>query len=342
MDDQQSAGLFSIGAASEYLGISIDTLRRWERKGRIEPLRSPGGHRYFKKEDLDNLFGRRYTREEPANQSTMPDSTPIEQTNIKEDVTQPLSNLNDNNSSVTENLTSTQSADATVQDTISKEDYPQQTANPQLKTEVPENNPLQEPISPTPVAIPVPNQNEMLKTIPYSDPGVPAATENIQSSSTAPEVQVASPQPIIELPKISPDEYPDTKVSKPDQITNEPVAKPTEPIQSYENDNTTQNAHLVEAPSQVENANTQETLIPVTPVPESSSQVPLNEAPKQPVYETTKDIDKKIEEVLQSSKPKKKITTETKLLIAIAIAIVVNIILFTLWFKSYASVSPVN
>lgn len=58
--------LLTIGEASEYLGISIDTLRRWERKNRIEPLRSPGGHRYFNKEDLDNLFGKKYVRDEPT------------------------------------------------------------------------------------------------------------------------------------------------------------------------------------------------------------------------------------------------------------------------------------
>ena len=56
--------LLSIGESSEYLGVSIDTLRRWEKKGRINPLRSPGGHRYYSKEDLDALFGKRYTRDE--------------------------------------------------------------------------------------------------------------------------------------------------------------------------------------------------------------------------------------------------------------------------------------
>lgn len=53
----------SIGEASEYLGISIDTLRRWEKKGRIQPYRSPGGHRYFSRRDLDELFGRKYERD---------------------------------------------------------------------------------------------------------------------------------------------------------------------------------------------------------------------------------------------------------------------------------------
>lgn len=60
---QEKQNLLSIGDASEYLGVSIDTLRRWEKKGRIAPLRSPGGHRYFSKQDLDNLFGRKYTRD---------------------------------------------------------------------------------------------------------------------------------------------------------------------------------------------------------------------------------------------------------------------------------------
>lgn len=54
----------SIGEASEYLGISIDTLRRWEKRKRINAYRSPGGHRYFIKSELDNLFGLKYTRDE--------------------------------------------------------------------------------------------------------------------------------------------------------------------------------------------------------------------------------------------------------------------------------------
>ena len=62
----EAKNLLSIGEASEYLGVSIDTLRRWEKKERIEPYRSPGGHRYFRKEDLDDLFGKRYTRDEPT------------------------------------------------------------------------------------------------------------------------------------------------------------------------------------------------------------------------------------------------------------------------------------
>jgi excisionase family DNA binding protein len=59
---EDKLNLLSIGEASEYLGVSIDTLRRWEKKGKIISYRSPGGHRYFKKSELDNMFGRKYER----------------------------------------------------------------------------------------------------------------------------------------------------------------------------------------------------------------------------------------------------------------------------------------
>ncbi|OGM19859.1 hypothetical protein A2686_01155 [Candidatus Woesebacteria bacterium RIFCSPHIGHO2_01_FULL_38_10] len=68
---EKKTPLLSIGEASEYLGISIDTLRRWEKKGKLKVLRSPGGHRYFKKENLDNVFGTKYER---SDQSTTNDS----------------------------------------------------------------------------------------------------------------------------------------------------------------------------------------------------------------------------------------------------------------------------
>lgn len=57
---QKQNKLLSIGEAAEYLNVSIDTLRRWEKRGKIEPLRSPGNHRYFSVTDLDKLFGKRY------------------------------------------------------------------------------------------------------------------------------------------------------------------------------------------------------------------------------------------------------------------------------------------
>ncbi|MEA3489276.1 MAG: IS607 family transposase [Candidatus Omnitrophota bacterium] len=47
--------LIKIGEAAKLLGVSIQTLRRWEREGELLPDRkSDGGTRYY---DLDRLFG---------------------------------------------------------------------------------------------------------------------------------------------------------------------------------------------------------------------------------------------------------------------------------------------
>lgn len=44
----------SIGRAAKELGVSIDTLRRWERQGKIIAERTPSGHRRY---DLAQLVG---------------------------------------------------------------------------------------------------------------------------------------------------------------------------------------------------------------------------------------------------------------------------------------------
>lgn len=69
----------SIGESSEYLGVSIDTLRRWDKKGVITTYRSPGGHRYFLKTDLDKLFGQKYTRTKETKSSELTGDRKIEE-----------------------------------------------------------------------------------------------------------------------------------------------------------------------------------------------------------------------------------------------------------------------
>ncbi|MFC1790468.1 MerR family DNA-binding transcriptional regulator [Patescibacteria group bacterium] len=47
---------YTIGDAAKYIGVSRDTLRRWEKKGKITPFRSPSNRRYYTKEQLDVLL----------------------------------------------------------------------------------------------------------------------------------------------------------------------------------------------------------------------------------------------------------------------------------------------
>ncbi|AVQ70081.1 hypothetical protein MTo_03794 [Microcystis aeruginosa NIES-1211] len=44
--------LITIREASDLLGVSIKTLRRWEQQGKIASIRTRGGHRRFRPEDL--------------------------------------------------------------------------------------------------------------------------------------------------------------------------------------------------------------------------------------------------------------------------------------------------
>lgn len=62
---------FNISEAAEFLGVSTDTLRRWEENGQITSERTKGGHRRYdvlsllhlnKKEGLTVLYGRVSTR----------------------------------------------------------------------------------------------------------------------------------------------------------------------------------------------------------------------------------------------------------------------------------------
>jgi excisionase family DNA binding protein len=49
--------IFSISEAAEHLGVTALTLRNWEAQAKIRAFRTPGGHRRFRKSDLDVIFG---------------------------------------------------------------------------------------------------------------------------------------------------------------------------------------------------------------------------------------------------------------------------------------------
>ncbi len=46
--------LLTIGQAAEYLGISLNTLRRWDESGKLVAIKKEGGtHRYYREKDLE-------------------------------------------------------------------------------------------------------------------------------------------------------------------------------------------------------------------------------------------------------------------------------------------------
>lgn len=52
-----SQKLVSIGKTAEMLGVSIDTLRLWDRDGKLEPIKTFGNHRRYRLEDIEKLAG---------------------------------------------------------------------------------------------------------------------------------------------------------------------------------------------------------------------------------------------------------------------------------------------
>ncbi len=47
------------GQAADMLGVTVETLRRWETEGRIRVARSPGGQRLFAIDDVTRLLAER-------------------------------------------------------------------------------------------------------------------------------------------------------------------------------------------------------------------------------------------------------------------------------------------
>lgn len=55
-DTQTEAEMVPIGDVARLLGVSVDTVRRWEKAGRIcTAQRTPGGQRRFPMAEIDRL-----------------------------------------------------------------------------------------------------------------------------------------------------------------------------------------------------------------------------------------------------------------------------------------------
>jgi MerR family transcriptional regulator/heat shock protein HspR len=55
MSDRKTAAVFVISVAAELDGMHPQTLRIYERKGLIDPYRTPGGTRRYSQEDIERL-----------------------------------------------------------------------------------------------------------------------------------------------------------------------------------------------------------------------------------------------------------------------------------------------
>ncbi len=70
MNTAQSQKFFKIGEASKLLGLSSETLRRWEKAGKISFSRTPGGKRLFSEADLTSIRHLLEPTHEPIQTST--------------------------------------------------------------------------------------------------------------------------------------------------------------------------------------------------------------------------------------------------------------------------------
>jgi molybdopterin-binding protein len=58
-NDQSAPASFRVGQAAEMLGVSVETLRRWEAEGRLHMERSGGGQRIIAVADVTRLLQER-------------------------------------------------------------------------------------------------------------------------------------------------------------------------------------------------------------------------------------------------------------------------------------------
>ena len=57
--EDQNASSVPIGEAAAYVGVSVDTMRRWTRSGQVKAVRTPGGQFRYYLRDLDELMAAR-------------------------------------------------------------------------------------------------------------------------------------------------------------------------------------------------------------------------------------------------------------------------------------------
>lgn len=59
--------LLSIGKTAQVLGVHVDTLREWDKEGKLNPVKTPGNHRRYKWNDIERFCGEAKEDKEDAN-----------------------------------------------------------------------------------------------------------------------------------------------------------------------------------------------------------------------------------------------------------------------------------
>ena len=55
MPEDQARGVFAISVAAEMVSMQVQNLRVYERRGLVDPARTPGGTRLYSRDDVDRL-----------------------------------------------------------------------------------------------------------------------------------------------------------------------------------------------------------------------------------------------------------------------------------------------
>ncbi|WP_231612386.1 MerR family transcriptional regulator [Novipirellula galeiformis] len=59
-------GMLRVGEAAEYLSVTTETLRNWDKSGRLVPTRHPvTGYRYYRQADLEAFLKAIVAKREP-------------------------------------------------------------------------------------------------------------------------------------------------------------------------------------------------------------------------------------------------------------------------------------
>lgn len=63
-------GMLRVGQAAKFLSVSSETLRNWDRSGRLVPTRHPvTGYRYYRRQDLEAFLAAAAARREAEHET---------------------------------------------------------------------------------------------------------------------------------------------------------------------------------------------------------------------------------------------------------------------------------